>query len=87
MKKSRFAGLKVTTDTPARTASVAAAPPARRSRPPGRSADRENFRQATVYLNVEAYKAAKMRLVKEDRQLSEVVGKLLDVWLANNVDV
>lgn len=83
-KKARFAGLNVTTSTPARTAGAA---PARSARPPGRSADPTHYKQITAYVGIDAYKAAKLRLVQEDRQLSEVVGKLLDAWLSNNVSV
>lgn len=49
-------------------------------RPPGKRSD-PNYQQVTVLLRSQTYRAARKRLLDEDKEVSELLNELLDAWL------
>ena len=51
-----------------------------RTRPPAKSARGSGFQRTTVYLPRALYKRVKSKAFNEGRELSEIVGELLEAW-------
>ena len=51
-----------------------------KGRPKGKKSD-PSYTTLTTYIQLETYKALKIRCFQEDREMSEVVQELLDAWL------
>ena len=83
MSKTRFSGVlgKVRKGDSAPQESESPAPsPSKIGRPRGKKSD-PDYRQVTVYLREEVHRAAKKRLLDQDKQFSELVDELVDQWV------
>jgi hypothetical protein len=72
----------VTKRTPARPQKEAESAP-QSGKTLAKSAD-PAFTKFTIYIRKTTHRAAKVRMVSEDRELSDLVEELLTVWLKEN---